>query len=100
MFGILEDERFEASHSFLLNLGSSCGAGSCLALRKHALSGEKRPKTVSGEPMWDGVAPLWRVEAGAYEEAMTIHSCRLDCGPYKPVGGSLSKLWFVALSRR
>jgi hypothetical protein len=58
MFGILEAERFEALHIFLLNLGGSCGAGSRLALRQHALSGEKRPKTGSGEPMWDGVVPL------------------------------------------
>jgi hypothetical protein len=97
MFGILDAERFEALHIFLLNLGSSCDAGSRLALRQHALSDEKRSKTGSGEPMWDGDVPLWRVEAGAYEEAMTIHSCRLGFGPYKPLGGSLSKLWFVGV---
>ena len=48
--------------------------------------GEDRPKTGNGEPLWNCVFPVWRVEAGSWEEAMTIYNFRLGYTPYKPVG--------------
>ena len=49
-------------------------------------SGEDRPKTGNGEPMCDCIFPVWRVEAGSYEEAMAIYNIRRGFGPYKPMG--------------
>lgn len=49
-------------------------------------SGEDRPRTVNGEPLWDCVVPLWRVEVGNHEEAMAIYNIRRGFAPYVPQG--------------
>lgn len=51
-------------------------------------SGEDRPRTNNGDPIWDCVFPVWRVEAGSHEEAMAIYNIRRGFGPYKPLGES------------
>jgi len=49
-------------------------------------SGIERPKTGNGEPLWNCVFPVWRIEAGSFEEAMAIYNIRRGFGPYQPSG--------------
>lgn len=46
--------------------------------------GEERPKTGNGEPLWNCVVPLWRIEVGSFEEAMAVYNIRRGFAPYDP----------------
>jgi hypothetical protein len=48
--------------------------------------GEEPPKTGNGERLWDCVVPLWRIEAGSFEEAMAVYNIRCGYKPYVPLG--------------